>query len=164
MKAITTVMPTLLPNNWAKTNNSYTGNDVIDAYLSGKEVGKDEAQRRHRDEFLENLAAATTASEKLLKMAWERAIHLEAIHLKADQVSNFTALFVSNLQDYLSDQFRDVYVIAQELKKASRKDTFDIYFSFTHNSPYPSQELLASDGFFLQYAKKSGIPKTRIAQ
>src|SRR5262249_7807423 len=91
-----------------------------------------------------------------LKRALEKNIHLEAIHLKANLLTDFTALFVGNLKEYVSDEFRDIYVFATELKKETCKETFNIYFSFTHNSPYPCQELLTADGFFLRYEKESG--------
>lgn len=53
------------PTNWHQEENSFTGDDLIDAYLKGKQAGRSEMIHILSKQFETNLSIATTVSEKL---------------------------------------------------------------------------------------------------
>lgn len=151
MKTRTKNIPVKFPEKWEKNAEAFTGNELIDAYLKGKEAGKNEEKKNVRKILHNNIHWVTEVSEKLFKKIAQQNIKLHSIHLKADTVSDYTVLFVADLDDYVSDKFQSAYFLANELKNEVRKDNVDIYFSFTHNSPNPRYDSLVADGFFLKY-------------
>jgi hypothetical protein len=127
---------------------------LIDAYLQGTEAGRNEEKRIIREKLRDNILKATQAAEENFALSRIKNINLLAIHLRAENVSSFTALLVADLKEYVSDKFKEIYILANEIKNKVQRENFDINFSFTHNSPKPVEELLAADGFFLRYEKK----------
>ena len=143
-----------LSNNWQKQTNVITHNDVLDAYLKGKEAGKTEQQRVNQSLFDNNLAKAQTVSEKLFDEIKKTGIKIDSIHLKADAITSFSALFVSDKNDFLKEEFRNVFIIARNIKNESEDQTFSISFTFTPHSNTLDENCLASDGFFAKYYGK----------
>ncbi len=54
-----------IPLNWKKEESVYTGYHLIDAYLKGKQDGKDEMIKILTKQFKDNIDIATSISEKL---------------------------------------------------------------------------------------------------
>ncbi len=138
--------------NWQKQPKAFSANDVVDAYFKGKEDGKTEQERIYRSQFDINLEKAKVISESLFKkLSTEHKFHLKAIHLKADTITSFCALFVSDAKDFLKEEFREVFVQARKYKLDNEDDTFEISFLFTPYSTSLSEYALASDGYFIKY-------------
>jgi hypothetical protein len=138
-------------NTWEKQTNVITHNDVLDAYLKGKEEGKTEQQRVNQSLFTNNLEKAQTISENLFEQIKSSGINLKAVHLKADAITSFYALFISDKGDFLKDEFRQVFLLARQSKHESENETFNISFTFTPDSEKLDENCLASDGFFVKY-------------
>jgi hypothetical protein len=141
-------------NNWHKQEDVITANDAIDAYFKGKEDGKSEQERVNRRLFTSNLEKAKSVSEFLFEKIALEGIQLKAIHLKAETITSFCALFVADKNDFLKDEFRDVFIRAREVKIQSDDDTFSISFLFTPDSSSLNEHSLASDGYLLKYYGK----------
>lgn len=143
-----------LSNNWQKQTNVVTHNDVLEAYLKGKEAGKTEQQRVNQSLFNNNLEKAQTLSEKLFEQITKSDIKIKAVHLKAEAITSFSALFVSDNADFLKDDFRNVFILARKCKNENEDETFNISFTFTPDSKTLDENCLASDGFFVKYYGK----------
>ncbi len=143
-----------LPENWIKKSSVYTGDQLIDAYLKGKQDGKDEMVKILSKQFKNNIEIATSISEKLYSEARQKKIFFKTIHLKADGITKFSALFVSKKADYISEKFRDIFISARNLRDEVESDSFYITFSFIPDSKDLSDKSLNADGFFLRYEKK----------
>lgn len=141
------------PRNWEKVGDTYNTDEIIDAYLQGKEDGKGMHAKILQQTFANNVNTAAKVSEDLLKKANQKKLKLKAIHLKADSITNFVALFIVDEKSYISDQFRDAFVLAEELKKQTVNDSFYISFLFAPNSKNLNQDCIHADGFFLKYEK-----------
>lgn len=138
--------------NWQTQPDVITANDVIDAYFKGKEDGRTEQDRVYRSQFGSNLEKAKFVSESLYKkITSELGLHLKTIHLKADSITSFCALFVSDGDDFLKNEFRQAFVLARTTKNENENDTFEISFLFTPDSKFLSEKTLASDGYFIKY-------------
>lgn len=143
------------PNsNWEKIDDVFTGDDLIDAFLKGKEAGKDEHYRILFSQFRENVDNATKLAEKLMKKVAGLKINTVDIRIKADDITSFKALFIVDRKDFLDQSFRKVYTISREVKQKSETEKFYISFSFTPSSAELNEDCLIADGFFLKYDKK----------
>lgn len=143
-----------LPENWKKAESAYTGDDLIDAFLQGKEAGRNETFRILLAQLNGNIEKATSLAEKLYTEAVERKFKATSIHLKAEDLTKFKALFVVEKDDFLSEGFRDLYIIARYIKNESESENFYLSFSFLPNSDKLSEECLNADGYFMKYEKK----------
>jgi hypothetical protein len=143
-----------IPQNWKKEESVYTGDHLIDAYLKGKQDGKDEMFKILNKQFKFNIDIATSTSEKLFAAAAKKKIKFKTIHLKADGITKFSALFIAKKDDYLSDKFRDIFVSARKLKNEVESDSFYISFLFMPDSKDVNEKSINADGFFLKYEKK----------
>jgi hypothetical protein len=141
-------------NNWKQNSATYTGDDLIDAFIQGKQAGRNEKKKEMLERLNKNVVKATKLSEQLYHSALDQEFKLFEIHLKAENISTYTALFLVDSTDFLSDRFRSVYTIARQLKNEAETDTFYISFSFTPKSEQLSENCLVADGFFLKYEKK----------
>lgn len=142
--------------NWHPTDK-FSGDEMIDAYFLGKkagiEAGWDEKFQIIAKQFKANIETAVEVSESLYKEASELGIGLKSIQLKSEGLSKFTALFIVDSNDFVSDKFLDVYKISRKLN--GHKSNPDIYISFLF-TPYSdklNQDCLTADGYFLNYAK-----------
>lgn len=146
--------PYSFPRNWKKEESVYTGDDLIDAYLKGKQAARGEAVNILINQLKENVGLAASVCEKLFSTAEKKKIHFNGIHLKADSLTTFSALFVAKKDDFISDKFRDVLISARKIKNEAEKDSFYISFSFMPESKSINENCLKADGFFLKYDTK----------
>lgn len=143
-----------IPKNWERDESVFTGDHLIDAYLKGKQDGKNEMTKILTRQFKENIKIATAISEKLYSEAAKKDINFKTIHLKAEGITRFSALFIAKKKDFLSDKFRDIFVSARKLKNEVESDSFYISFSFMPDSKDLNEKHINADGFFLKYEKK----------
>ncbi|MBR2648175.1 MAG: hypothetical protein IKD55_05005 [Sediminibacterium sp.] len=142
------------PTNWHQEENSFTGDDLIDAYLKGKQAGRSEMIHILSKQFETNLSIATTVSEKLFLEAKKKKILPKEVHLKADGITNFSALFVVDKNDFISDNFRQIFTLSRKLKAKVETENFYINFTFLPISNNLNEKNLHADGYFLKYEKK----------
>ncbi|MCU0375447.1 MAG: hypothetical protein MUF24_09075 [Chitinophagaceae bacterium] len=142
------------PQNWTKEGSVFTGDHLIDAYIKGKQDGKHEFIQILTRQLEQNISIAADAAEKLFDEAIKKQIKFKAIHLRADAITKFAALFITDKNDYVSDTFRDVFVTARKLKSELESDSFYISFLFMAATTDMDERTLISDGYFLKYEKK----------
>ena len=80
---------------WETQENVITHDDVIDAYLRGKKDGRSEQLKANLRLFQENYDKAKAISEELHKQIAEIGFKITGLHLKADSIFSFNALFLS---------------------------------------------------------------------
>lgn len=136
---------------WLKQPNVFTHNDLIEAYLKGKEAGKTEQQRVNQSLFNSNLEKAMALSEKLFAQLNTNGLKVNAVHLRADAITRFDSLLVADKGSFLQDTFRNAFILARKLKEENETETFAVSFTFTPDSDTLDENCLASDGFFIKY-------------
>ena len=136
-------MPTTLPktkqsqpSNWKRESDVFTSDQVINAYLKGREDGQNDNLRILVNQFKTNINEAQKVSESIIEKAFQKQIKLKEVHLKADSILNFEALFVADEKDFISDNFRDVYTCARKIKNDVQNENFYISFSFMPSSKH----------------------------
>jgi hypothetical protein len=152
MSTPTTIKSYVQPQeNWRQQYDAVTHNDVIDAYLKGKQAGKDEAKIAMVKLFEQNLAKAQEKSEQLYDELKGMGFAINSLHLKADNLTNFMALIVADAKDYVDDRFLDAITASRLLKSQSDSDDFTLNFYFTYHAETLNGNCLDSDGYFLRY-------------
>lgn len=137
--------------NWQKSEDVITHNDVIDAYLRGKEVGKDETRKATIKMFHENLLKAQENSEKLGEALKENNINISEIHLKADSITDFMALVITTPEDFADEKFLKAISLGREIKNYVMSEDFTLHFFFTYKGDTLQEHCLNADGYFLKY-------------
>jgi hypothetical protein len=138
---------------WKREENVYTGNDLIDAYLQRKKAGQDEVFTILSKTFDENLERAMSLSERLYYDAESKNIRFKNIHLRAESLTKFAALFVAEKEDFVSDSFRNIFISARKIKNDENADDFYISFSFMPDVKSLNEDCLNADGFFMKYER-----------
>jgi hypothetical protein len=145
----------ILPKYWQKSiEDNYNANDLISAYLKGKEAGKKHESDKITQEFSNNVKLASSIAEELFANGEECGLDFDEIHLKANSISSFEALFLVKKETILLDRFRQAYVIGRILKNKYEGGNFDLSFSFTPNTEEIDGDCLVADGFFMKYEKR----------
>ncbi len=137
--------------NWRQQYDAVTHNDVIDAYLKGKQAGRDEAKIAMIKLFELNLGKAQEKSEELFETLKSMGFNITAIHLKADNITNFMALVIADYKDYVSENFLHAITISRNLKNNVDSADFTLNFYFTYQADTLNERCLESDGYFLKY-------------
>lgn len=138
---------------WETQENVVTHDDVIDAYFKGKNDGRSEQQKVNLRLFQENYERAKSVSEELFNQIVGIGFSITDLHLKADSIVSFNALFIVDKDDFVDENFLKSFSIARTIKNGAEDDTFNIYFTFTPNTSSLDKNCLKHDGFFARYAQ-----------
>lgn len=137
--------------NWRQQYDAVTHNDVIDAYLKGKQAGKDETKIAMIKLFELNLNKAQEKSEELYESLKSMGFSINSIHLKADTITSFMALIIADYNDYVSEDFLNAITASRGVKNEIDSDDFTLNFYFTYHADTLNEHCLDSDGYFLKY-------------
>jgi len=139
-------------NNWEKADDVITHNDVIDAYIRGKVVGRDEAQMAMKKVFESNLDIAQKNAERLFSLLMNQGINVASMHLKAESINDFMILIIAAQNDYASEKFLKAISAGRQIKNECSKGDFNLQFFYTYTADTLKEDCLDADGYFLKYA------------
>jgi hypothetical protein len=145
---------------WAGTDSKIihsTANEVINAYLEGRKVGKAEASKEMFDTLFSNLKTAQEISETLLESINQSGIVCRRVYLKIDNIDSFSVMLQIAPSVFYSDQIDNLYHKAFEMRKAKNIENFSVSFSFLPSSQYLNEDRISSDGYVLTY--ETNIPQ-----
>jgi len=136
--------------NWEK-EESYSANQLIDAYLYGKKTALDIQQRAIQDYFDKNKDIIDDFTEKIYNWILDNKYNIHQIRLKIVNINDFEVLAIvsdglDNLEEYLA-----VYKFANELIDKFNTDDFNLTFSILPNNKNLDINLIINDGFGLKY-------------
>lgn len=142
---------------WAGTDSKIshsTANEIINAYLEGRKVGKTEAFKEMFDILFSNLKTAQDISEFLVESINQSRIVCRRVYLKIDNIDSFSIMLQIDPSIFFSDQVDILYQKSIEMRKAKSIDNFSVSFSFLPSSPYLNEDRILSDGYILTYETK----------
>ncbi|WP_438946757.1 hypothetical protein [Sediminibacterium sp.] len=148
----------VIPRDWTtkESEKFYSANEMISAYLKGKEEAKGEELEKLNQELNSNLRLATVIAEDLLRTLEENHINLVGIHLKAVSIRNFEFLFVVSEESFNSADFKNAYKITHKVKSQYRSSDVNLEFSYLGRNQGISDDCLIADGYFLHYNHDQG--------
>lgn len=143
----------LIPSEFQKKHKAYSSDDLINAYLQGRNDQKDEEKRILIKELINNFEKAKKIGEEFYDFLWSKKIKCKYVLLRARNIAEFETIFIVPKNDYLSYDFLDIYQYSINKKAEINTDTFHFSFSFMPFSSHINTDKLSTDGFVLKYVK-----------
>ncbi|MCX2478891.1 hypothetical protein OQY15_07295 [Pedobacter sp. MC2016-15] len=128
----------------------FTGDQVIDAYLTGKREGLQIAQKVFLDQLKNNLDKSGEKVTDLLHHLNARDIHNNEAFLKINSWNYLTILISVKEEDFFKESFLPVYDFVEELEEDLNTDTCTVNFSFVDYQEEINDYVLHCDGFVLK--------------
>lgn len=130
----------------------YSGDDLIDAYLKGKEDQKNSEIQVLTEKLENNLIAAKAHSERLFSIIQDYGFKCRVIKLKIKDIYTYVSLFIIDEDDFCNDDFLKIYEESIKLKKEyNTSSTFNFTTMFSPDNKELSEETILTDGFYLSY-------------
>lgn len=141
-----------LSSNWRfEKKNYFTHDQVIEAYIKGKEAQRDQNIKVLIKELENNIKKASNAVERIHEYIVSLGFKSYTYYVRFNNIISFDVIFSINQEDYLSESFDKVYVFSMNLKRELNNETFNISFSFMPKSDSLNEKRLTSEGFLLRY-------------
>lgn len=159
MEAITENTQVSFAEDWKlepiKGKETYSVNEVINAYLQGKKAQADADKQLVMDKLNENLSKAQEIAVRLFGYVIDSGFDCKKLFLRIKDIYRYSLLVVVNEDDFCNDEFIKVYEHSIEIKKeVNVSNTFDLTIIFTPESNHLSNSCLLSDGYNFTYAKE----------
>lgn len=143
-------------NTWEVSvdkNSIFTNDDVIDAFLKGKEAGIKEKKEIYVDKLNENIAKSGDFTQSMLNFLRKNNFNPISAHLKINAFDDFVILVTLPEDEFLSEDFLDSYNFANTIEQQVMSDKYyNVMFMFSDREEKTfNKNLLASDGFFMDY-------------
>ena len=146
----------LVSSNWIKQEKeTYTSDELINAYLQGKNEGQSQKVKILLDALGKNISLAQYIIESINEEIIKNNFNSLKSYLRIKSLNIFDAVFTIELEDYLSDDFDKVYKLSREYKNKNNTDSFNINTTFMPVTDSLNEERLISDGFYLIYEKQN---------
>lgn len=164
-------MSILIPSNQDTPNTSskiwevsvdrdtiFTNDDVIDAYLKGKEIGIREKKQIFVDILNENIGKSADLTESMLTFLKKNNFNPISAHLKINTFSDFIILVTLPEEEFISEEFLVSYNYASTIEEQLVNDKYyNVMFMFSDREEENfNKSSLISDGFFMDYKLTKG--------
>ena len=142
-------------SDWIKKEKeSYTSDEVINAYLQGEKDGQSAKEKVLIQKLEENLKLAQKIVENINEEMVKSNFTSIRSYLRIKSLFRFDAVFSINKDDYLSTGFDAIYKLSRDFKSACNNDSFNINTTFMPITDSLNEERLVSDGFYFTYEKR----------
>ena len=131
----------------------FSTDDMINAYLKGKEAQKNENEKIRMEKFSNNIELAQSISEEFFRMLDNKGIKCKFVTLRPKSIFDFDSIFLVSESDFVSPDFEEIYTLAREKCSSVNSDTFNLSFSFIPYSKNVNKNRLLSDGYVLTYGE-----------
>lgn len=143
---------TTLSSKW--TRDIFTADEVLDAYLVGREHGRIEETTISLEKLKKGLFKAFDISEEVYSAIKSRFnMNPLGMKMRINSISSFNVLIIISSEDFVSDEIEKVYdFLLEEMKTVNKDDNF--YWSFIL-MPFREgldEVAISSDGYTLKYA------------
>lgn len=140
------------PMRHEKGNDTYSSDDLIDAYLKGRKDAANIDKQMRLEKLGENLEKAKSLSVHLFESIKKQGFSCSSIKLKIKDIYHYSSIFLVSEDDYINDDFLKIYSESIKIKKEANKEkTFDFTTVFAPmNSDIELNNMLA-DGYIFTY-------------
>lgn len=148
------------PETWEVSvdrNSIYTNDDVINAYLKGKDDGMKAGNKLFIDKLNENIEKSADYTTRMIYFLKQRKLSPISAHLKIKAYNDFVILVTLPEDEFISEDFLVSYDFASTIEEEVTKDEYyNVMFMFSDRDDESfNKNLLASDGFFLDFKMAS---------
>jgi len=140
------------PMRHEKGKDTYSADVLIDAYLKGRKDAANIDKQMRLEKLEANLKKAKSLSVHLFESIKEQGFNCSSIKLKIKDIYHYSSIFLVNEDDYINDDFLNIYSQSIKIKKEANKEkTFDFTTIFAPmNSDVEFNNMLA-DGYIFSY-------------
>lgn len=139
-------------------NSIFSQDDVINAYLKGKEIGIKE--NIFLDKLNENIEKSAKFTKSMLTFLKNNNFNPISAHLKINAFDDFIILITVPEDELIKEEFLITYNFSANIENQVIDDKyFNLMFMFSDREKHTfNKELLVSDGFFMDYnIKKADV-------
>lgn len=156
MNTVTKKSTTHIEDSWEKISDTdaYSFNDVVNAWVKGKEEGLNITQKTILNALKENILKTVQARAKVYKFLKEKGFKALIAHLKVESPYSFQILFVVPEGELLNNDFLKVYDFISELENEVNEELYNVHLSFVDSSDTLDENQFEADGFIAKYTLK----------
>ncbi len=147
---------TVQDNNWRiSREGNFSADELINAFLQGKEEGKNELKRAIKKLFETNLNTAQSIGAGFVDSINENSPVVPKAFLKTEGLNSYKLMVVlKNEFYYKTADVKPIYKKAFQVEKENRSRDFSIEISFLPESKEINEHRLFTDGYIFDYNGK----------
>ncbi|MDF3822396.1 hypothetical protein P3G55_21025 [Leptospira sp. 96542] len=140
-------------DNWEVTegDKSYSGDQVISAYLKGKKDGLEQDQKLRLERLITNVNKSAEYTAKIFENIKSNRLNATFARLKINSWENFSIIIGIPENEFITENMLDIYNFATNLESELENDLYHLEFSFVGINEYFNVNSLTSDGYALKY-------------
>jgi len=141
--------------SWVPTSRDDSfSNQLIDAYMNGKRDGVQQFKSLEISKLNENINKSGTITVNIINILKEKKFSPIDAYLRVHSFERFDIMVTVPENDYLKDEFLDIYDIISDIEEKSKDDFYNAFISICSTNNHFDEQIVASDGYALKLAKK----------
>lgn len=138
------------PQRWNKLESPHAKGYSPDEQIKHYEDWKDVFIGEMKTISLRNLTLAQDMIEKFIDTLKAKNIVVTNAYMRHDHPYNVDVLLTVDEDTFLSDGFRDAYILARELQTNSTDGIFKLGISFSSMTAETDEDIIGCDGYLLK--------------
>lgn len=144
-------------DGWKSTpykDHGYSSDDLIDAYLKGKDEGISLPKKILAEKVSENLKKSADVTQQALTALSQSGLNVEAPFLRIASLKYYEVLFPIHEDQFLDDKILDMYGLFAGLQANFESEFYSVDLSFCPFRKKLNTECLAADGYVFKFSGK----------
>lgn len=140
--------------NWNFTSQKerwYSSDQVIDAYLKGKNEGLEQGQKLILEQLIRNLSKTGNHTSEIIQFLNASNFHPISAFLKINSWDDFGILIVLPESEFIAPSIIDVYDFISEFENRITEEFYNVHIQFCCASEQINEKSIESDGFVLKH-------------
>jgi hypothetical protein len=152
MEAITYSVKRNTVASWipARRDDTFTSDDMIDAYLHGKKEAFATAQKLVFDKFVNNIEKSKAITVRLINTLKDKNFNPIDAYLRVNAFDYLHILVTVPDSEHIKDEFLDMYDVVSELENEIKDEYYNVFIYFCPVNEYFEEINVLSDGYFLK--------------
>lgn len=132
--------------------NTFTADELVDAYEQGKEEGRDKLLNIVNEKRADNQAKAFQEAEKFFHHLEENTeIEPKEVFMRLESSTEFSTLYLIPEDQYASGAMLEVMQEAKSRELEIKSNTFFLSFGFMPYTEHTNRSAIVADGFYFSY-------------
>ncbi|MDR2232037.1 MAG: hypothetical protein LBE56_02805 [Tannerella sp.] len=150
---------------WIPTrkDETFTSDDLIDAYLHGKKDAFATAQRLAQDKFNANIEKSKDITVNLLNILRDNNFTPIDAYLRFNGFDYFEIMVTIPEDDFTADGFSEMYDVISGIEDRNNEKYYEVFISFCPVNEHFEELIVSSDGYLLKLLDND-TQRTRSAQ
>jgi len=141
-----------LSSSWGVTRDSFTGDELIEAYFDGSGEGVDLYKKGLLHKLNENLIRAQILGSSFISNLNADGVICSSAHLRYLKIERYKIIFVVDYNLYFDfDRMVPNYALAESFEIENSNENFNIEIAFIPEVTSINTKRLVSDGFIFHY-------------